>query len=75
MILIKVLAQTIIILVISAYAPQSGLDGSQRDISYDSFINVVRKLWQKKTAIIAGEFSGDLGITLRADIEVTLHKK
>ena len=75
MILIKVLAQTIIILVISAYAPQSGLDDSQRDISFDSFINVVRKLWQKKTAIIAGEFSGDLGITLKANIDATLHKK
>ena len=42
MIFIKVLVQRIIISVISVYVPQCGLDNSQKNNFYDSFINVVK---------------------------------
>ena len=50
MIVNKVFAQKIIISLISdltVYAPQCGLDYSQKDDFYGSFINVVRKLGEK----------------------------
>ena len=50
MIVNKVFAQKIIISLISdltVYAPQCGLDYSQKDDFYDSLINVVRKLGEK----------------------------
>ena len=43
----KVLFQGIIISVISIYAPQCGLDDSQKIYFYDSLINVVGKLEEK----------------------------
>ena len=49
MIVMKVLFQGIIISLISRYAPQCGLDDSQKDDFYDSLINVVRKLGEKET--------------------------
>ena len=50
MIVNKVFAQKIIISLISdltVYAPQCGLDYSQKDDFYGSLINVVRKLGEK----------------------------
>ena len=61
MIVIKVLVQTIIISIISAYDPQPGLNDSQKNPFYDSLINVVRNLWKKETEVIADGLSGDLG--------------
>ena len=61
MIVIKVLVQTIIISIISAYTPQSGLNDSQKNHFYNSLINVVRNLWKKETEVIADGLSGDLG--------------
>ena len=60
MIVIKVLVQRIIISLTSdltAYAPQCGLDDSQKDF-HDSLINAVWKLVETKISIIAGEFIG-----------------
>ena len=50
MIVNKVFVQWVIISLISdltVYAPQCGLDYSQKDDFYDSLINVVRKLGEK----------------------------
>lgn len=43
----KVLAQGIIILVISVYAPHCSLGDNQKYDFYNSLINVVRKLGEK----------------------------
>ena len=45
---IKLLVQGIIILVISVYAPQCGLDDSKKDDFYYSLINAARKLGKKE---------------------------
>ena len=37
---------------------QCGLDDSQKDDFYDSFINVVRKLGEKWILVRAGDFNG-----------------
>ena len=61
MIDIKVLVQGIIISVISVYAQQHGLDGSQKDDFYDSLTNVARKLGEKETVVIVGDFNSQIG--------------
>ena len=53
--------QGIIISVISVYAPQCGLDDSHKDDFYDSLINVVRMLGEKKSVVIAGDCNGHVG--------------
>ena len=65
MIVIKVLVQEIIISVISVYAPQCGLDDSQKDNFYDSLTSVVRKLEEKEIAIIVGDNNGSMKAMLR----------
>ena len=56
MVAIKVLAQGIISSVISVFAPQCSLDDSREDGFYDSFISVVKRLREKKIAVIAGDY-------------------
>ena len=51
----KVLAQGIIILVISVYAPHCSLGDNQKYDFYSSLINVVRKLREKEIVITAGK--------------------
>ena len=51
----KVLAQGIIILVISVYAPHCSLGDNQKYDFYNSLVNVVRKLGEKEIVIIAGK--------------------
>ena len=61
MIVNKVFVQRIIISLISdltVFAPQCGLDDSQKDNFYDSLISVVRKIGEKWILVIAGNFNG-----------------
>ena len=53
MIVIRVLVQEIIISGISVITPQRGLDDSRKVYLYDSFINVVKRLNEKKFLVIA----------------------
>lgn len=47
---------------ISIYAPKYTLDDSLKNSSYDSFINVFRKLGEEKEIVgIAGDFSDHIG--------------
>ena len=54
--------QGVFILVISIYALQCGLDYSQKDEFYGSLINVVGKLREKETVVIAGGLNHHIGI-------------
>ena len=45
---------------ISGYTPKSSLDDCQKDDFYDSLINIVRKIRERETAAIAGEFDGQV---------------
>ena len=56
--IVKMLVQRIIISVISVYAPQCGLDKSQKDGFYDSLIRDVGKLGEEEIVIITGDFNG-----------------
>ena len=47
-----------------SYTPQCGLDDSQKDNFYESFINVVRKLGEKGIVVIGGYLNGHLGSNL-----------
>ena len=64
MIVFKVLFQGIIISLISAYPIQCGLDDRQKDEFYDCLINVVRKLGEKETVVMAGDFNSHVGRNL-----------
>ena len=47
---------------ISIYAPQYTLDDNLKNSSYDSFINVFRKLGEEKEiVVIAGDFNDHIG--------------
>lgn len=63
MIDVQVQIQSIFILVISIYALQFGLDDSQNDGFYGSLINVVGKLGEKKTVVIARDLNGHIEVT------------
>ena len=60
-IVIKILVQGSIISVIPVYAPQCVLDDSQKNDFYDSLINVVRKLGEKKILVTEGDLNGHFG--------------
>ena len=62
MIVINVLVHGIIISVISVYVPQCGLDDREKNDSYDSLANVIRKLRGIKL-VITGDFNGNPKIT------------
>ena len=62
MIVIHVLVHGIIISVISVYVPQCGLDDREKNDSYDSLANVIRKLRGIKL-VITGDFNGNPKIT------------
>ena len=62
MIVINVLVHGIIISVISVYVPQCGLDDREKNDSYDSLANVIRKLGGIKL-VITREFNGHPKIT------------
>ena len=60
----KVLVQENIISVIPVYAPQGGLDDSQKKKKkdfYDSFISVVRMLREKAIVVTEGDLNGPPG--------------
>ena len=61
MIVIRVLVQEIIISGISVITPQRGLDDSRKVYLYDSFINVIKRLNEKKFLVIAGDFIVHIG--------------
>ena len=63
MIDVQVQIQSIFILVISIYALQFGFDDSQKDGFYGSLINVVGKLGEKKTVVIAGDLNDHIEVT------------
>ena len=45
---------------LTVYAPQCGLDNSQKEDFFDSLINVVLKLGEKEILFISGEFIGHI---------------
>ena len=60
MIFIEVLVERTIASLISdltVYAPQWGLDNSQKEDIYDSLMSVVWKLGEKEILVIAGHFT------------------
>ena len=43
---------------ISGYTPKFSFDDCQKDYFYDSLISNVRKIRERETVVIAGEFDG-----------------
>ena len=60
-IVIKLMLDGCIFTVVSVYAPQCGLDASEKDSFYDSLMNVTSKLGEKEFVVVAGDFNGHVG--------------
>lgn len=63
------MVQEIIISVISVFAPQCGLDGSQKDDFYYSLISVVKMLVEKKIVVTAENANGNFESNLECYVD------
>ena len=59
--LIKLIVGKSVVSVVSAYAPQSVLDDSVKDVFYDERLAVVSKLGEKETVFVTGDINGHVG--------------
>ena len=58
---IKLMIDSSIVTIVSVYAPQCGLDASEKDSFYNSLMDVARKFGEKELVIVAGDFNGHVG--------------
>ena len=56
--IIKLIVGKSVVSVVSAYAPQCGLDDNYKDIFYDELLAVVSKLGEKEIVLVAGDLNG-----------------
>ena len=59
--IIKLIVGKSVVSVVSAYAPQCGLDDNYKDIFYDELLAVVSKLGEKEIVLVAGDLNGHVG--------------
>ena len=59
--LIKLLLGEAVLTVLSAYAPQTGLEESTKDAFYDSLQTVISELPDKEIVIPCGDWNGHVG--------------
>ena len=59
--LIKLLVGEVVLMVLSVYAPQTGLEESTKDAFYDSLQTVISELPDKEIVIPCGDWNGHVG--------------
>ena len=59
--LIKLLVGEAVLMVLSVYAPQTGLEESTKDVFYDSLQTVISELPDKEIVIPCGDWNGHVG--------------
>ena len=59
--MIKLAIDNMIIMVLSCYAPQVGLDSVVKDTFYDQLQDIVRKVGADETLMICGDLNGHIG--------------
>ena len=57
-IVVKLMLDSNIVTFVSVYAPQSGLEASEKDHFYDSLIDVASKFEENELVIFGGDFNG-----------------
>ena len=60
-IVVKLMLDSNIVTIVSVYAPQSGLEASEKDHFYNSLIDVASKFGEKESVILGGDFNGHVG--------------